>query len=207
MNENRGCPCCSQTGRKARWCISSVAAKIGTEAPAMQTYSCLNCGKNSNFAEEHKGSVSKEEPYTEVLSEEEFYKTFDALEESKTVLAALEIENGPLEWRLGAKESKKYHLASIESSKVALANLITIPAREYNKALFVDLCKMSETLKADRLYVALSKKAPQLANTVRSLTVYGFEKATPEEQKLFTSCLDITMLKIELTQEVDYVDL
>lgn len=45
----RGCPCCSQTGRKARWCIS-VNSKQGVES---QAYSCVHCGR--------KGSASNEE--------------------------------------------------------------------------------------------------------------------------------------------------
>ena len=142
------------------------------------------------------------------LSEKAFYKTFDALEEGKAVLAELEVECGPAEWRAGIGESKKYHIASFESTKLSLANLINIPAKEFNKTLFADLCKISETLHSERLFVALSRKSPHLANIMRSLTVYGFEKASMVEQAKFTTNPEIIMLKIDLNQEEDdFVDI
>ncbi len=144
----------------------------------------------------------------EPLSVEEFYKTFDKIEEGKATLAEMEVENGPAEWRNGkSKGTRKYHLASLESDKVALANLVNIEPRELSKALFVDLSKIAETMHAEHLYIALSRKSPQLANIIRSLTVYGFERVLPKELVGFTSSPGIMMLRFDLTAEEDFVDL
>ncbi len=178
-----------------------------------QDYKCLHSGKKDSEEEEKEkekaskaGTNAKRLSIGE-LSEEQFYKTFDKMERAKTVLAEMEVENGPTEWLNGIKQARKYHLASIETSKLALANLITIGAKEFSKSLFADLSKVSESLHAKHLYVALSKLIPQFLNIVRSLRVYGFEKVSNEDRAKFTSSLDVAMLKLDLSSEEDYVDL
>ena len=117
------------------------------------------------------------------------------------------MEQGPAEWRGPTQSAKRYHLAFLEASKVSLANLINIAAKEFNKSLFADLSKMSETLHAEHLYVALNRKNPQLTNIVRSLTVFGFEGVLPKDKEKFTTSPDIAMMRVDLSQEEDYVDL
>ena len=196
------CICCSQTSRKVRWAVTVAGGQIQQQQP----YTCLHCGRKINPAEEEKTGPGVNEDFP-ILDEGEFYKLFDVLEEGKTTLTTLEVEHGPSEWRDQSKAGRRYHLASIDLYKSSLANLTKIPAKELTKALFEDLCKMSETLNGDYLYIALSRSTPQLISIVRSILVYGFEKVSTEEQIKFTSNADIIMFKMELHQDTDYVEL
>ena len=195
---DRACSCALQTSRKVR-CVLTV---IGEERA--QPYTCLQCGRAINPIEEDKYNAKEE---VGVFSNEDFYKLYNVLDKEKTALNTLEIEHGPLEWKDKEKDLRKYNLAFIEMYKAALGDLTKIPASELTKTLFEDLRKMSETLGATVLYVALSINSPQLISIVRSLLVYGFEKVKAEEQTKFTSNSSIVMFKLDLTIDPDFMDL
>lgn len=118
----------------------------------------------------------------------------------------MEIQNGLTEWKSQTEGARKYHMAYIEQSKVALANLIDIAPKEFNKTLFTDMSKISDTFKAEKLYVAISATSPNLRSIVRSLTVFGFEKIGKEEISKYTTDKAILLLSFTLTQENEYVD-
>ena len=136
-----------------------------------------------------------------------FFEKFESLEQEKVILAELEVEHGPSEWRKG-HEAHKFHLGYIEAKKIALADLTYVPPIALNKSLLADLSKMADNLKADHLYLALSNRnVKQLASVLRSLIVYGFEKVKNEEVKLFTAKADKLFLRMEISREEDFVDL
>ena len=195
---DKTCSCALQTSRKVR-CVFTV---IGEEKA--QPYTCLQCGRAISSIEEEKYNAKEE---VGVFSDDDFYNLYNVLDKEKTALNSLEIEHGPLEWKNKEKDLRKYHLAFIEMYKAALGDLTKIPASELTKPLFDDLSKMSETLGATVLYVALSINSPQLINIVRSLLVYGFEKVQTEEQMKFTSNSNIMMFKLDLTIDSDFIDL
>ena len=120
------------------------------------------------------------------------------------ILSELDIEHGPAEWREKHGSPKKYSVGFIESSKALLVDLSEITPKDLNKPLLDDLGKIAEKTQSEGLYVAVQAAASAL---VRNMMVYGFEKITKEEARTYTSDSDILLLKMEVNQEDDFVDL
>jgi hypothetical protein len=139
-------------------------------------------------------------------SREAFFNSFDLLAESDIETLELTIEHGLPEWRL-QKDPRRYQLAFNERCKQLFADLTTIAGKELGRALLDDVHKLAEDIKAEELYVAISLKDPERAKVVRSLLVYGFEKLESSEAGQLTSNPDVLLLKMEINQEDDFVDL
>ena len=59
-------------------------------------------------------------------------------------------------------------------------------------------------LNAEELYVSVSLEEPKRNRIIRDLMVFGFERTSRDK---YTSNKEIEMLKIEVNQEYDFVDL
>ena len=118
----------------------------------------------------------------------------------------LSVENGLREWRL-QKEPRKYQLGFSAGWKRAFAELTDMDPKEMGRALLDDFHKLAEDIHADELCLAISLKDPAHMKMARSLLVYGFEKVQPEEAAQITSSPDLLLLKMEINQEDDFVDL
>jgi len=95
-------------------------------------------------------------------------------------------------------------MGCIERSKISLANLAGVEAKEINKTLLDDIYKIAGDLEAEELFVSVSLTDPMKDKIVRNLVVYGFEKS---DAKRFVSDSSVMVLRMEVNQEVDFVDL
>ena len=82
-----------------------------------------------------------------------------------------------------------------------------IDAKELDKLLLDDLCKIAEKTKSETMYVALSTSDLAARPMVRNMLVYGFEKATKEESEKFLTGSEILLMKLDINQEDDFMDL
>ena len=130
------------------------------------------------------------------------------VDQKNITISELDIEHGLCEWREKDSSPRKYHVGCIEEDKVILADFTEISIKEINKLLLDDLCKIAEKTKSENLYAALSTvPSSSISNVVRNMLVYGFEKATKEETAKLTSNPEIIIMKMEVNQEDDFVDL
>ncbi len=127
--------------------------------------------------------------------------------ERNVKISELDIEQGLAEWRGKDASPRKYRVGCVEDSKVLLADFTEVSSKELNKLLLDDLCKIAEKTKSETLYVALSAVQPTLSGLVRNMLVYGFEKVGKEEAAKLASNPELLMLKLEVNQEDDFVDL
>ena len=142
-----------------------------------------------------------------IVDEGTFYATFDKLADSNIVLSELGIEQGLAEWRDKSSSPRKYLVGCIEETSLMFADFTEIDSKELNKPLLDDLCKIAEITKSETMYVALSAANPEMGHIVRNLLVYGFEKTTKIEAKNYASDSNILLMKMEVNQEDDFVDL
>lgn len=95
----------------------------------------------------------------------------------------------------------------MEESKEILIDLTKNNPKEISKSLLDDFSLLAEKLKSDTIYAALSASSASFGVLARNLLVYGFEKTSLEEASKYTSSPDIVLLKKEVDQEDDFVDL
>ena len=118
----------------------------------------------------------------------------------------LEVEYGLAEWRAKGEAPRRYKLGCLETEKLLLADL-TEAGKEIGRALLDDLCSLTEKTKAETLVIALAAMQPAAGHLVRSLLVFGFEAVSKEEAQRFTSRQDVVLMRMEVNQEDDFVDL
>ena len=136
--------------------------------------------------------------------EEAFHSLFDMVDKSDVTKVELRVGQGLPEWRDSTANIKKYTMGFMERSKTMLANLSEVQSKEINKTLLDDIYKIATDLEVEELYVALSLLDPNRDKLVRNLIVYGFERT---DAKKFVTNPEIVMLKIDVNQEYDFVDL
>lgn len=124
------------------------------------------------------------------------------VDESEISRIELQVEHGLPEWR--ESESKHYQLEYVKSNKTILADFSELSSKELNKSLLEDVYKLAGDIQAEELYLAISLMNPDKDRIVRNLVVFGFEKT---EAKKITSNAEVVVLKIEVNQEDDFVDL
>jgi len=73
--------------------------------------------------------------------------------------------------------------------------------------LLENLCQIAEKKEAQYLYVGISKSGEKFSKIIRDFLVYGFERIDKEEERIYTNNSNIQIMKIELSQEYDYVDI
>lgn len=88
-----------------------------------------------------------------------------------------------------------------------LADLTEITKKDLNKMLLDDFAQIAEKQQIENLYVALSMNEPTLGDIARNLIVYGFEKISKEDSKRYTTNPEVMVMKLEVNQEDDFVDL
>lgn len=168
----------------------------------------MKCGQKLAVEEEEALNDTVQSSADSLESGEEqkgaFATVFDKVDESEVTRLELLVEQGLPEWRDKATEPKKYRMGCLEKEKVAVADLSEVPNKEVTKTLLDDLFKISIDLQAEELYVTVSLLDPARDKLIRNLLVYGFEKSEAER---FTSNPDLALLKIEVNQEDDFVDL
>lgn len=122
-------------------------------------------------------------------------------------ISELEIEEGCAEWHLEKSGLRKYSLGYIETQKFAFADLTTVGAKELNRQLLDDLTNVAGRLGSEVLYVAMAAKSPAVVSMARSMTIFGFEAVRKTEAKEYVSSVDVVVMRMELNQEDDFVDL
>ncbi len=171
-------------------------------------FHCVKCAKklsedetslNETIQSSADSSISSAEQTEEALE-----TIFDKVDEEELTRIELTVEQGLPEWREKTAGPKQYSIGYLEHEKVTLVDFSELPAKEITKTLLEDVYKISGDLQAEELYAAVSMLDPEKDRIIRNLVVYGFEKA---EGKRFTSNPDVVMLRIEVNQEDDFVDL
>lgn len=122
-------------------------------------------------------------------------------------ISELGVDQGLAEWREKDATPRRYRLGCIADEETLLADLTEINAREINRPLLDDICKVAEKTRSEGLFVALSLSLPQIGNVVRSLITYGFERLGKEEDAKLTTNSAVILLRLEVNQEDDFVDL
>lgn len=88
-----------------------------------------------------------------------------------------------------------------------LVDLAEVPGKELTKSLMKDLNRIAERTKSCVMYAGLRASACGVNSIVRSMMVYGFEVAGKSESKKLVSGKSVIVMKLEVTQELDFVDL
>ena len=109
-----------------------------------------------------------------------------------------------MDWCLNKLEGKKYELEFLEKEKVVLFDLSEASSENISRKLLDDIYNLSGELKAEELYISVSSLSPKKNSIVRNLLVFGFERVDDDR---FTSNKEIILLKMEVNQEYDFVDL
>lgn len=117
------------------------------------------------------------------------------------------IENGPIQWRSIGQTPQKYLAGCIEEEKMLLVDLKSASGKDINKLLLEDLLNIAEKKKMECLLVGISQNDQNFHKILRNLLVFGFEKTGENEAKKLTSKTDVVILKMEVNQECDFVDL
>lgn len=80
-------------------------------------------------------------------------------------------------------------------------------ALKINKQLLNDLHTLAEEVSAEEIYIALRLDASNCNSIVRNLLVYGFQKISSQEAERFTTMNDYLLMKMDVNQEDDFVDI
>lgn len=142
-----------------------------------------------------------------VVAEEAFFKTFDKVDAGEVKIGELEIAEGNIEWSLKKTGNKKYSVGNVRGKKTVLVDLTEVGAKELNKQLLEDLTNLAGQLDSEELCVALAAKSPAAVPMARSLTIFGFVPDAKAQAALLTSNPDIIIMRMEVNQEDDFVDL
>ena len=70
-----------------------------------------------------------------------------------------------------------------------------------------DLHKLTEEIHAEEIYVAISSASANRNSAIRNLMVYGFEILSCDEAERFSTMTDNLFMKMEVNQEIDFVEL
>lgn len=121
-----------------------------------------------------------------------------------TTHITLEIEDSASEWSDKKLTSKRYSLEHLINEKIVLVDFSELAFSEMTKLLLNDIYSLAGVLGAEELYVGVSLLSEEKNKILRNLLVFGYEKVTEES---FTSNTDVVMLRIDVNQEYDFVDL
>eukprot|EP00826_Nyctotherus_ovalis_P020660 TRINITY_DN1650_c0_g1_i29.p3 TRINITY_DN1650_c0_g1~~TRINITY_DN1650_c0_g1_i29.p3 ORF type:complete len:122 (+),score=49.41 TRINITY_DN1650_c0_g1_i29:72-437(+) len=116
-------------------------------------------------------------------------------------------DRGNIEWSLKKAGNKKYSVGNVSSRRTVLVDLTETGAKELNKQLLEDFTNVAGRLDCEELCVAVAAKSPAAASMARSLTIFGFAADTKAQAALLTSNPDILIMRMEVNQEDDFVDL
>lgn len=127
---------------------------------------------------------------------------FDKVE--MTTHVTLEIEDSGNEWSNKKLTPKHYSVEHLTNEKIVLVDFTELPFSEMTKLLLNDIYSLAGVLGAEELYIGVSLLNEEKNKILRSLLVFGYEKVIEET---FTSNTDVVMLRIDVNQEYDFVDL
>eukprot|EP00826_Nyctotherus_ovalis_P053833 TRINITY_DN7024_c0_g1_i5.p1 TRINITY_DN7024_c0_g1~~TRINITY_DN7024_c0_g1_i5.p1 ORF type:complete len:156 (-),score=48.26 TRINITY_DN7024_c0_g1_i5:337-804(-) len=99
---------------------------------------------------------------------------------------------------------KQHELEYLEKEKIVLVDFSELTAGELTKSLLNNIYSLAGILGAEELYASVSLLSEDKSKILRDLLVFGFEKAGGES---FTSNTDVTMVRVDVNQEYDFVDL
>jgi len=137
-----------------------------------------------------------------LVSEETFFKIFDKVNMSQVKIGELSITYKDTKWHL-----KKYLVGYIKSKKIVLVDLTGLGVKELSKQLLEDLINVAGKLESEELCVAIAAKSPTTASMARNLTIFGFTADTKAQISNLTSSSSIAIMRMEVSQEDDFVDL
>eukprot|EP00826_Nyctotherus_ovalis_P035936 TRINITY_DN3135_c0_g1_i17.p3 TRINITY_DN3135_c0_g1~~TRINITY_DN3135_c0_g1_i17.p3 ORF type:complete len:103 (-),score=28.30 TRINITY_DN3135_c0_g1_i17:210-518(-) len=100
-----------------------------------------------------------------------------------------------------------YHIAHVPAAESLLVDFVEVPGKELTKSLMKDLNRIAERTKSRAMYAGLKADASGINSIVRSMMVYGFEIAGKGEAEKLVSGKNMLVMKLEVTQELDFVDL
>lgn len=140
-----------------------------------------------------------------LVSDETFLKTFDKVDTNQVKTGELSVAEGCADWCLKKEGSKKYSVGQM--NKLALIDLTEVTPKDLNKQLLEDLISVAVKLDSEEMCVAIAGKSPTAASMARSMTIFGFTADSKAECQQFTSNPDIVIMRMEVSQEDDFVDL
>ena len=184
----------------------------GFSVPKDTSYRCVECGKLLNDDQDFGGSYQsstnssgKFETYIadySSLETEALESIFDKIEDERATHVILEERSD--EWHERKVAPKRCNLEYLENEKIALVDLSEFANSDISKQFLNDIYSLAGVLKAEELLVSVSLLSSEKSKIIRKLLVFGFEK-TPEET--FTTNTDVAILRIDVNQEYDFVDL
>lgn len=139
-----------------------------------------------------------------IVGDEVLFKTFDKVNPTETEVSELYVECGLAEWNISKTKQRFYHVANFPARKALLVDFCQIAPKELSGYLLDALSKIAERTKSEFIYVAISSKSSSVSSFVRCLGIYGFEG--PEIES-WTSDKNVIIMKMEVNQEDDYVEL
>jgi hypothetical protein len=126
---------------------------------------------------------------------------FDKIESKEATHVTLEETTNELYEKVAPKRCS---LEYLDNEKIVLVDLSEFAYNEITKQFLNDIYSLAGVLKAEELLVNVSLLSSEKSKIIRNLLVFGFEKTSEEN---YTSNTDIAMLRIDVNQEYDFVDL
>lgn len=190
----------------------------GTFSVSLQnvpSFYCVECGKaidedNKLLAEEDQSSTVSSGKNSDLIldenstSDDSSKTVFDKLPTTKASRLTLEVEEQNTEWRRKKPTPKHYTLEYLENEKTILVDFSELSSAEINKPLLNNIYTLAGHLQAEALLISVSLLDPEKNSIIRNLLVFGFERVQDEK---FTSDDEVTVLRMEVNQEDDFVDL
>jgi len=146
-------------------------------------------------------TCSSTESRIALVSEEAFFKIFDKVNMSQVKIGDLSITYKDTEG------VKKYLVGYMKSKKMVLVDLTKLGVKELSRKLLEDLINVAGKLESEELCVAIAAKSPTTASMARNLTIFGFTPSTKAQISNLTSSSSIAIMRMEVSQEDDFVDL
>eukprot|EP00830_Metopus_es_P006094 TRINITY_DN157_c0_g3_i1.p3 TRINITY_DN157_c0_g3~~TRINITY_DN157_c0_g3_i1.p3 ORF type:complete len:137 (-),score=30.22 TRINITY_DN157_c0_g3_i1:213-623(-) len=122
-------------------------------------------------------------------------------------MGEIEIDYGKAAWREKDSCERHYTFEVNGANKTMFVDLTEASSKDINKLLLEDLSDIAGKSKSENLCIALSENDPTIPALVRNLLVFGYEKIGKEETAKYTSCKEAILMKLEVNQEDDFVDL
>lgn len=141
---------------------------------------------------------------TILVSDETFFKTFDKVD-NQVKTGELSVVEGCIDWSL--KKEEKYSVGQMDNKKIVLIDLTEVKPKDLGKQLLDDLINVTVKLDSEEMCVAIARKSPTSASMARSMTIFGFTPDSKTGCQQFTSNPDIVIMRMEVSQEDDFVDL
>ena len=175
---------------------------------------CLECGNTLFWTTNNDGSINTSSTDSSItfdiitlVSDETFFQTFDKIDSKLINISELEIEYGFAKEPTPKNNHRCYQIGNLQSQKFIFVNLTELVPKQLTRHLLESFNKIAEKTKSENIYVVISRQSPVTSSIIRSLGMFGFESVKDEEAKLFVSKADKIVMKMEISQEDDFLNM